>query len=117
MNHLLFISICVIHVLIWAFVILAFINKKTAYINIIYIIPAIYILHLLPFHILHKSKKYIYPKKFEDEEIKIYKIMIIPDYFLKLQKILGKKCTENPISTQGLLIFGAITSSYRFLLT
>ena len=117
MNHIIFILISIIHVIIWAFVILAFINKKTAYINIIYIIPFIYLIHILPFHILTESKKNIYPKTFEDEGMKINKIMIIPYYFIKVQTYLKKKCTESPISPQGILIFGAITSSYRLILT
>jgi hypothetical protein len=55
--NLFFIFICLIHILIWIFVLLAFLNKKLAYINIIYIIPIIYILHILPFHILINIKK------------------------------------------------------------
>lgn len=43
--------------------------------------------------------------------------MIIPYYFLKVQTYLEKKCTASPISAQGILIFGAITSSYRLMLT
>ena len=49
----------------------------------------------------------------EEDQEKIDKKLIIPYYFLKLQKYLDKKCTFNPISPQGMLLFGMISSSYR----
>jgi hypothetical protein len=50
-----------IHILIWIFVLFGgFINKKYALINIQYVIPFIYLVHLLPYHLIVKEKiKYI----------------------------------------------------------
>ena len=52
-----FIFLWIVHILIWMFVLLAFINKTTAYYNIYYVIPIIYIIHIFPFHILENLKK------------------------------------------------------------
>ena len=114
--NLFFIFICLIHILIWIFVLLAFLNKKLAYINIIYIIPIIYILHILPFHILISIKKKIYENNYVKNNNIIRKNLIIPYYFEIIQKKLSKYCTFSPLSPQGMLIFGAITSSYRLLI-
>ena len=51
-----------IHILIWTFVLFAFLNKTLAKINIYFVIPSIYIIHLLPFHILESLKSKIYNK-------------------------------------------------------
>ena len=114
--NLVFIFICLIHILIWAFILLAFLNKKFAYINIIYIIPFMYILHILPFHILMSIKKKIYKNNYIENQNIISKKLIIPNYFGIIQKKLSKYCTFSPLSPQGMLIFGAITSSYRLLI-
>ena len=65
--NFLFIILCIIHIFIWAFVLLAFLNPKTAYYNVYYVIPIIYIVHILPFHIIVSLKKKIYTD--DNEEI------------------------------------------------
>jgi hypothetical protein len=111
MKKVIFNLLEIIHVLVWTFVIFAFLNTKTAYFNINYLIPFIYIVHLLPFHILIKAKQNIYPKTYNKELEDTDKMLILPYYFLKLQSFLDKKCTGNPISGQGMMIFGALSSS------
>jgi hypothetical protein len=110
----LFYLICLVHVIIWIFIMLAFFNKKTAYINLFYIIPAIYILHILPFHILVSLKKIMYPETYEnmnDTFLENSSFGLLNKY-TELQKVLDKHCTFSPISPQGMIIFGAITSAY-----
>ena len=54
LQYILFIISVIIHVLIWSSIILLPIySKNFAKINMIYIIPAIYIIHCLPFHIIN----------------------------------------------------------------
>lgn len=99
-----------IHILIWGFVLLAFLNKTLAKINIYFVIPIIYIIHLLPFHILETLKGKIYNKNQKNYYMeKLSKILIIPYYFKRLSIFLNKHCFLNPISPQGMLIFGLIT--------
>jgi len=110
--NLIFIIICLIHIIIWNIVLLAFLNKNLAIINIYIIIPLIYILHILPFHILVSIKKNIYPNVYNDNVDKIDKFLIIPYYFGKIMKYCDDYCTFSPISPQGMLIFGLISSIY-----
>ncbi len=111
--NLFFKFLCLIHILIWLFILLAFIDIRTANINLFYVIPAIYIIHFLPFHVIILLKKIQYPndwkkyaESFEDNMLPVY-------YFKKLSDTLAKHCTLNPISPQGMMIFGAITSACR----
>jgi hypothetical protein len=94
---------------------LAFINPTTAYINVYYVIPIIYLLHILPFHIiiLFKSKIYKDETTRNNNENDVSKALIIPDIFNKISKFFNEFSTFNPISPQGMLIFGLITSIYR----
>jgi|SaaInlV_165m_DNA_3_1040750.scaffolds.fasta_scaffold00357_28 hypothetical protein len=110
---ILFMILCIIHVLIWGFVLFAFINKNTARINIYIVIPIIFLLHCLPFHFLVQAKKQLYDTSYLDKESKMYKILIIPDIFLNISKKLEKICTFNPLSPQGMLIIGLITCLFR----
>lgn len=99
-----------IHVLIWVFVLLAFLKKETATINIKYVIPFIYIIHIFPFHFITTAKKNIYPNDCKNKNNKILKILVIPYLFVKLQEKLEEFSFASPISPQGMLIFGLLTS-------
>jgi hypothetical protein len=111
--YVLFISLCLFHCFFWLFVLLAFYTKQTAYINLYYIIPITYILHLFPFHFLNKAKSFFYPDDWEkrNDEV-VYSIGVFKE-FIFLQKYLEKHCFQSPISPQGMLIFGALTSAFR----
>lgn len=113
--NILFILLCIIHVIIWIFVMLAFINKSTAFINVYYVIPIIYILHILPFHLIVSLKKNIYKDEniMTENENKVLKSLIIPDLFIQARNFFEKFSFFNPLSPQGMLIFGLITSIYR----
>jgi hypothetical protein len=104
--------LCVIHVLVWLFVLTAFLNRKTAYFNVYYLIPFIYLIHILPFHIIISLKQYCHPVGYEYYENAIYESMIIPKIFRSITSSLEKFCFASPLSTQGMLIFGLITSIF-----
>ena len=111
--NLIFLLTCVLHILVWGYILLAFINKTTAYYNIYYVIPLIYIIHMLPIHLLISVKKNIYPNSWESKNNNIKNTLIIPQLFANIQKILYDKCFLSPLSTQGMLIFGLITSIFK----
>lgn len=114
MTNIIFSFLAIIHYLIWVFVLLAFLNIKLANINLFIVIPLIYILHIFPFHIIEKAKENTINNEQErNQELNnINKGFIIPYYFIRLQKTLEEKCFCSPISPQGLLIFGALSSAY-----
>jgi hypothetical protein len=103
--------VCLFHILIWMFVMFAFINVNAAKINIYIVIPFIYVLHILPFHVLIEIKKNL-SNTWKDYDDKILKNIGFPFYFVELQKKLEKYCFFSPISPQGMLIFGLISSIY-----
>ena len=113
--NFLFIILCIIHIIVWVFILLAFLNPITAYYNVYYVIPIIYILHILPFHIIISLKKKIYTDDKEeiDKETNVSKFLIIPYIFINIQKFFEKFSFCSPLSPQGMLIFGLITSIYR----
>ena len=113
-KNIVFNLICILHVLIWVFVFFAFMNIKTAKINLYYIIPLIYVLHMLPFHILIEQKKKIYKNQYKIKEDIFFKKSHVIN-IINLQQYLDKKCLFNPISPQGMMIFGALSSSYVLL--
>ena len=111
--NLFFILLVIVHVLIWIIVLFAFFNKKVAEINLYYIIPIIFILHtFLPFHIIAESKHMIYPENTQDKVMDIEQYLIIPNIFYYIKDDLFKHSYCNPLSAQGMLVFGAITSAY-----
>ena len=112
-KDILFFILCLLHILIWVFVLIAFIDIRTAKFNLYILIPVIYILHILPFHLFTESKKLLYKNNWEERMENIENKLIIPKYFHIISDKLNKYCTFNPISPQGMLIFGLITSSYR----
>lgn len=107
-----FVVICIVHVVFWLFVLFAFYTKQTARINLYYIIPAVYILHILPFHLLNNLKASIYPNNWKDKTDEVLNSIPIVRQFTNLQKTLDKYCFANPVGAQGMLLFGAITSAY-----
>ncbi len=96
-----------IHVLVWLFVIFAFTNKRLARFNLMFIIPIIYLLQILPFHILNTLKMY-FNKNSEEDNVDIEKA--IGFYYLKN---VFYDSFQNPLSPQGMLILGALLS-YNF---
>ena len=108
----LFFILTIIHMSIWLFVIFAFINKKAAYYNLYYVIPFIYILHMLPLHIINNLKQSLYKSDWLDRADNIQNKLIIGKIHTFVVNIFNKSF-ESPLSTQGMLILGLILSSYR----
>lgn len=112
--------VCCLHIWIWVFVVFAFVNKKAATVNLYILIPLIFFLHILPFHVLVRLKEHLEPEE-TDMKVKQYEQEnAISHAFLNL-----KQCFDgsfmNPLSPQGLLVLGAILSAWalkfdRFLL-
>lgn len=104
--------LCIIHVLIWIFVLTAFLNKDLAYYNVYYVIPLIYIVHILPFHIIITLKKNVDPEHYKLHEEQFYDTLIIPKIFRCITNKLENICFASPLSTQGMLIFGLLSSIF-----
>ena len=107
LNMIIYYILALLHILVWIFVIFAFVNKKLAKFNLKILIPIIYILQILPFHLLNASKKY-WNKNSEEDNINIEKA--IGFYYTKN---LFSSSFQNPLSPQGMLVLGAILS-YNF---
>ena len=103
-----FLIVYSIHVIVWVFVLLAFLNPKTAYINLFILIPLIYICHsLFPKCVLSSVEN-----KTEDKINTIKKFNILLKHGSELQKKLAKTYSHSPLSHQAFLILGAVTSAY-----
>ena len=115
-KNLIFTIIYLFHVLIWSFVLVSSFFKSTVKVNIYLIIPFIYLVQILPFHILEKIKLNLMDNNEINKKIKqdnIDYVLIFPHFFSKLGKYLEKTCTFNPFSPQGMLIFGLIVGLYN----
>ena len=75
-------------------------------------IPLIYIIHILPFHILISLKKKNDPENYKVHEKEFYETLIIPKIFRQVTNKLEGFCFASPLSTQGMLIFGLLTSIF-----
>jgi hypothetical protein len=111
--YTIFVILCLLHCFFWLFVLLAFYSKTTAHLNLYYVIPITYILHIFPFHFLNKVKSIVYPNDWEKKNDEVVSSIEIFNKFVTFQKYLDKYCFQNPMSPQGMLIFGAITSAFR----
>ncbi len=104
--------LCIIHIAIWIFILLAFVNKKTAEINLYYLIPFIYVIHILPFHIIVKLKHIVEPED-TDKKVKDYESSnIFASSYHYCKDNIFANALFNPLSPQGMMILGAITSAW-----
>jgi hypothetical protein len=113
-KNLLFNLLCYFHLIIWIFVIFSFVKKEYAYFNLKYVIPLIYIFHTLPFHLLTKIK-YTVEKEDTENKIKEFENNNIIFYNYKKLKNIFNNSFANPLSPQGLIILGSITSSWAIV--
>ena len=103
--YIIFIILIILHVIIWLFVIFGgFISYKCTKIIILLLIPLIYIVHILPFHIISKQKLlYIYNDL--DNQLKLYTnedlnkisnedLMICRDTYMSLPPNLSKETQD-----------------------
>ncbi len=110
-----FTSISIVHILVWAFVLLAWADPRTARINLALVIPLIYVVHALPFHVLESAKQRLHPGTWEQDKDDIQRALVLPDLVIKASQSMDGSFA-NPLSAQGMLLFGAITSAWRLLL-
>ena len=111
-KYLIFLILALIHIIIWLFVIFAFLNKKTAYYNLYYVIPSIFVIHMLPLHLINVLKKSLYPSSWEEKSEDVTNSIII-GYVHKFINNIFSNSFASPMSPQGMLILGLILSSYR----
>jgi hypothetical protein len=121
MYNILLQLLIIIHILIWLFIIFGgFISPTYSKHNIYSIIPLIYLLHMLPFHLLLESKLFIINNnnKTSNNNKSNSKILkenedkyIIPHIFDKMNNMFSSSFA-NPLSPQGLLILGYIVNIY-----
>ena len=100
-----------IHVLIWGFVLLAFLRSDLARLNLYAVIPAIFIIHLLPIHIINSMKESLCPQTWEKKSKELANYLIFPYIFYQFKKLFTKSFSD-PLSAQGMLIIGALSSAY-----
>jgi len=94
-----------------------------AYYNLYYIIPGTYIVHILPFHILEWMKDAIKRNEPKAEEPAVVSEGAVPSEkpatvasslpsYSDIKSAVDKYSFANPLSPQGMLIFGAVSSAY-----
>ena len=108
------ILIWIFHISFWIFVLFSFVNKKASMINMYYVIPFTYLLHILPFHTLEAAKTYLMENNMDAKqyvEDKISDLFIIPSLFINLKNKLEKYCFFSPLSPQGMMLFGMISGA------
>jgi hypothetical protein len=111
-----------IHIIVWVYPIFGgFISVSNAKFILYYYVPFIYILHLLPFHIILNTKLYLIDntiisktdnkpdnKEYLHNKEHEYTIIKIFHYIHST----FEKCFANPLSPQGLLILSLIINLY-----
>jgi hypothetical protein len=106
-----------LHIFIWLVIVLGgFVSKRIATLNIYILIPLVFILHMLPFHVLNGGKYNIIKDEYKGtdppEVLKgIEDQIFIKKMFNGLYNIFGNSF-QNPLSPQGMLILGFIISLY-----
>jgi hypothetical protein len=67
---------------------------------------------MFPIHFINESKRSMYPSDWEERTDELVHNMGLPGKFVDLQKRLEPSCFQSPLSPQGMLLFGAITSAW-----
>lgn len=110
-RYLIFLFLAVIHIIVWLFVIFACLNEKTAYYNLYYVIPSVFVMHMFPFHFINTLKESLYPSNWKEKSKDVAERLII-GYLKKFLKNIFSNSFASPMSPQGMLILGSILSSY-----
>ena len=94
-----FVVTCLVHLLGWAFVLIAFLHPSTTLINLYIVIPAIYLIHMLPWHPVQTLKGKLYrASALRRMARRLEGILVMPSVFGHFKKKLDEVCTYNPIS-------------------
>ena len=92
-----------LHMFFWIFVITAWIFPETALFNVLILIPIVYLIHILPQHPLNAVEDALCPdlftKKNQDK-----------GSFENFIRKTEEYCTYSPLTYQGFLLFGFISS-------
>ena len=107
--------LAIVHLAIWAFVLLAFVNKRAARFNVTRLIPLVYVAHMLPFHVLTETKREACGEDWESVDDSVVDALVLPRVFKQAQAYAAAHCFASPISPQGMLLFGALSSAWRVL--
>ena len=103
-NEILYNIIQFIHVYIWIFTLFAWLCKTTALVNILIVIPIIYITQISPWCLPNKIKSMLCPDKYK-KNIENGGNQPVAKFREKVQKFSA----FNPLSYQGMLILSYIT--------
>ncbi len=114
--NLLFVLITILHSLTWGFILFAFLNPRLAYINLYFFIPFVYVIQILPFHFFNTIKENIYPDDWRERSAEISKYLIVPIFIEWLKRVFEGFSFFNPLSWQGIMIFGALSSAWSLRL-
>ena len=103
-NKILFNIVQFIHLIIYVFVLSAWMCKSTAIFNIIIVLPLIYLSQITPWCLPNMVKEFLCKG-----ENKIVAKKLNDSSFTKVQNNIGKYSKQNPISYQGILILSYVT--------
>lgn len=108
--------LAVVHALFWSFVLFAWTNPTWARLNVFYVIPVLYILHLLPFHVIQHTERGLMDgseqkrKRVQDD---VWKLAAPHLYFTEGWVAgMNKHCFQSPVSVQGVMLFSLMSSIF-----
>lgn len=110
-----FVAVTMLHILVWVVVLMAWVHPAAARFNLVVLIPAIYVVHVLPFHILNILKQRMHPGTWLRDVRRVERALVLPALVTRARDALDRSFA-NPLSPQGMLLLGAITSAWRLLL-
>ena len=118
-NLLIIHLLAIIHIFIWIYVVFCgIISEKQNNIILYIVLPLIYIIHLLPFHIIGKSKDILADNITNNNNSESSNLITnitnfykIPMYFENLKSLFNHSFC-NPLSPQGLIILSFIINIY-----
>lgn len=110
-----FVAVVLVHVAVWVFVLFAWVQPRAALLNLTVVIPLIYMLHLLPFHLLTTAKQRMHPDTWRQDNDAVENALVIPALYDKVYEAF-EHSFANPLSPQGMLVLGALTSAWRLVL-
>ena len=103
-----------VHIAVWTFILFAFVDERAARFNVTVAIPLVYLAHCSPFHALTASKQRACGDWMQIDD-GIVDALVLPRMFKRAQQYAMERCFQSPISPQGMLVFGALTSAWRVL--
>lgn len=113
---MLFAAVVALHVLVWAFVLLAWVHPRAAAANVLVVVPGIYVLHaLLPVHVLETIKAWMRPSSWKRDSDELLRSWVVPGAFVRVQEWAATRAFMSPVSPQGMLVIGSLTSCWALM--